>query len=119
MKDMVRREGLSDHILVESAATSYEEIGNDMYPPAKRKLQKEGIPFVPREARRITKDDYGKFDLIICMERYNITNVMRIIGDDPDHKVRMLLSRDIADPWYTGNFDRTYSDLMERLQRIT
>ena len=113
MKDLVAREGLSREIYVESAATSYEEQGNDMYPPAKRKLDREGIPYQRRAARRITASDYDTFDLIVGMEKYNISGIMRVIKEDPDHKVRMLLDRDIADPWYTGNFDRTYDDLVE------
>ena len=113
MKDMVARAGLTDKIYVESAATSYEEEGNDMYPPAKRKLDLEGVPYARRQARRIEAADYGRFDLIIGMERRNIAGIMRVVRNDPDHKVRMLLDHDIADPWYTGNFDRTYDDLVE------
>lgn len=113
MKDMVDRAGLADEIFVESAATSYEEEGNDMYQPAKRKLDREGVPYTRRRARRITAEDYEIFDMIIGMEQRNIAGIMRVIQKDPEHKVRMLLDRDIADPWYTGNFDRTYDDLVE------
>lgn len=118
MKDMSAREGLSDKIYVESAATSREEIGNDMYPPAKRKLMQEGVPFARRGARQITPQDYAKFDYIILMEEYNINNAMRIFKEDPEGKLKLLLEfagrrRDIADPWYTGNFDRTYDDIVE------
>lgn len=118
MKDMVAREGLSNEIYVESAATSREEIGNDMYPPAKRKLTAEGIPFERRGARQITLSDYDEFDYIILMEEYNISNALRIFREDPEGKLKLLLEfagkrRDIADPWYTGNFDRTYDDLVE------
>ncbi len=118
MKDMVVREGLCDKIYVESAATSREEIGNDMYPPAKRKLALEGIPFERRRARQIKLQDYDEFDYIILMEEYNINNAMRIFREDPHGKLKLLLEfagdrRDIADPWYTGNFDRTYDDLVE------
>ena len=120
LKDMIAKEGLSDRIYVESAATSREEIGNDMYPPAKRKLTQEGIPFERRHARQITPSDYDDFDYIILMEKYNIRNALRIFGDDPENKLHLLLEyagsdRDIADPWYTGNFDRTYDDLVEGL----
>ncbi len=118
MKDMVVREGLSDRIYVESAATSTEEIGNDMYPPARRKLMQEGIPFSRRGARQITPSDYYDFDYIILMEEYNISNALSIFREDPEGKLKLLLEfagerRDIADPWYTGNFDRTYDDLVE------
>ena len=118
MKDMVDREGLSGEIYVESAATSREEIGNDMYPPARRKLTQEGIPFSRRGARQIMSSDYEKFDYIILMEEYNINNALRILREDPEGKLKLLMefagkSLDIADPWYTGNFDRTYDDLVE------
>ena len=118
LKDMIAKEGLSDRIYVESAATSREEIGNDMYPPARRKLTQEGVPFERRHARQITPSDYDSFDYIILMEQYNIRNALRIFRDDPDNKLHLLLEyagsdRDIADPWYTGNFDRTYDDLVE------
>ena len=118
MKDMVAREGLSDKIYIESAATSREEIGNDIYPPARRKLSQEGIPFERRGARQITPSDYVEFDYIILMEKYNISNALRIFKEDPEGKLKLLLEfagqkRDIADPWYTGNFDRTYDDLVE------
>ena len=118
MREMVRQRGLSDYIGVDSAATSREEIGNDMYPPAKRKLIEEGIPFERRHARQITRADYDRYDLIICMERYNLRNISRIIPDDPEGKIHLLLDysdspRDISDPWYTGDFDRAYADIVE------
>ena len=118
MKDMVAKEGLSDKIYIESAATSREEIGNDMYPPARRKLTAEGVPFERRGARQITASDYDGFDYIILMEEYNINNALRIFKEDPKGKLKLLMEfagkrRDIADPWYTGNFDRTYDDLVE------
>ena len=123
MKDMVSKAGLSGSIYIESAATSREEIGNDMYPPARRKLTQERIPFERRSARQITPSDYDRFDYIILMEQYNYRNAMRIFGDDPEDKVKLLLDfagsgRDIADPWYTGNFDRTYDDLVEGLTAL-
>lgn len=118
MQDMVERRGLSDRIEVASAATSREEIGNDMYPPAKRKLDKEHIPYTPRQARQVTKADYDKYDLLLCMEQYNIRNLKRIIPDDPDYKIHLLLDytdnpRDISDPWYSGDFDTAYEDIAE------
>ncbi len=118
MRDMVEKRGLSDRIEVASAATSREEIGNDMYPPAKRKLDKEHIPYTPRQARQVTNADYDKYDLLLCMEQYNIRNLKRIIPDDPEHKIHLLLDysdnpRDISDPWYSGDFDTAFKDIAE------
>lgn len=120
-KDMVAKKGLSSSFYIASCATSNEEIGNDIYPPAKRKLQAEGIPFSRHHARRITVDDYDSFDYILAMESYNLRNISYIIPSDPSGKIRLLMDftgspRDIADPWYTGNFDRTYDDLVEGLE---
>ena len=123
MRDMVAKRGLSDMIEVASAATSREEIGNDMYPPAKRKLDKEHIPYTRRHARQVTASDYDKYDLLLCMEQYNIRNLKRIIPDDPDHKIHLLLDytdnpRDISDPWYTDDFDTAYNDIVEGCQSL-
>ena len=120
-KDLLKKKSVSDYCYVESAGTSYEEQGNDMHYGAKKKLDEEGIPYTKREARRIEKSDYEKFDYIIGMEERNITDISRIVGDDEYDKVFRLLefsenSRDIADPWYTGNFDETYNDLKEGLE---
>lgn len=117
MRDMVEKLGLSDRIEVASAATSREEIGNDMYPPAKRKLDKEHIPYTRRQARQVTASDYDRYDLILCMEQYNIRNLKRIIPDDPEHKIHLLLDytdnpRDISDPWYSDDFDTAYDDIV-------
>ena len=117
MRDMVEKHGLSDQIQVASAATSREEIGNDMYPPAKRKLDKEHIPYTHRQARQVTKADYDEYDLLLCMEQYNIRNLSRIIPSDPKHKIHLLLDytdspRDISDPWYTDDFDTAYDDIV-------
>ncbi|MBQ8378787.1 MAG: low molecular weight phosphotyrosine protein phosphatase [Oscillospiraceae bacterium] len=119
MKDIVRKNGLSDEIYVESCATSTEEIGNDIHYGTKRKLTEMGIPFEKRGARQITKKDYENFDYIILMDSYNVRNLKRIIPDDTKNKVFKLLDfserkgEDIADPWYTGNFDETYNDVLE------
>ena len=118
MKDIVNKAGLTDSFHIESAATSREEIGNDTDPRTKRKLTEMGVPFTKRRARQMTKADYDKFDYIICMDDNNITNMMRIIGSDPDHKVTKLLQHagrdeNIADPWYTGNFDDTWDGVLE------
>ena len=118
LKHMVKEMGISDNFEISSSATSREEIGSDMYPGAKNKLTAEGIPFSKREARQFTKLDYNYYDHIIIMERYNFVNLCRIIVDDTEEKVSLLLDfagekRDIADPWYTGNFDRTYNDIVK------
>ena len=118
LKDMVNKKGLSDRFIINSAATSFEEIGNDIHYGARNKLTKEGIPFSKREATRITKEDYNYYDYIIGMEESNINSIKRIIGEDTNHKIYKLLDfsdnpRDIADPWYTGNFDLAYSDIVE------
>lgn len=121
MKDMLVKMGLAGRIEVDSAATSREEIGNDMYPPAKRQLDKMHVPYMRHSARQIRPSDYDYYDYIICMEQYNIRNLRRIIPDDPMDKVHLLLDyssnpRDISDPWYTDNFDKAYSDIKEGLE---
>lgn len=118
MKKLVSDAGLDDEFYIESAATSTEEIGNDMHHGTKSVLRKHDIPFERRTARQITSADYNRFDHIIIMDRYNRSNLSRIIRSDPDGKINMLLDftergGDIADPWYTGNFDETYSDVLE------
>ena len=108
-------------ILIDSCATSREEIGNDIYPPAKRCLSAHGVPFSRHAARQITREDYENFDMILCMEDYNIRNLRRVLGEEimqqdaalPQPKIRRLLSHDVADPWYTGDFETTYQDLIE------
>ena len=118
MKALLRSRGLEDLYHVESAAVSSEEIGNPIYPPAKRCLRQHGIPFDEgRTARRVRPEDYGRFDRIICMDMSNIRLLRRIIPDDPDGKVHLLMSyagngRDVADPWYTGDFETTFQDLL-------
>ena len=118
MKELVRRAGRENDFLIESAATSREEIGNDMHYGAKQKLREVGIPFERRGARQITPADYEKYDLLIGMDDENIWYMNRCWAPDPEHKIVRLLSyagktRDIADPWYTGNFDQTYEDILE------
>ena len=115
MKELVKKSGRTD-IYIESAATSTEEIGNDIHPGTKRKLREEGIPFERRAARRMTAADYSRFDLIVGMDTENIRNILRITGGDPENKVHRLLEftdrvRDIADPWYTGDFNETFRDI--------
>lgn len=120
MKDMVRKAGREKDFYMESAATSREEIGNDIHRGTKAKLREAGIPFERRSARQVTKQDYEDFDYLILMDRENKRGLSRIIHEDPDGKIHMLLSfagkdRDIADPWYTGNFDETFDDIKEGL----
>ena len=118
MKDLVKKTGLASQFHIESAATSREEIGNPIYPPAKRKLKKMGVPFGDHRAVQMTRADYDRYDLLLAADSANVRNMTRIAGGDPDHKIRRLLDdcprpRDIADPWYTGNFDVTYDDIVE------
>ena len=117
LKDMVCAGRLQDQFRIESAAVSDEEYGNPIYPPAKRCLTLHGVPFDPsRTARTVTRADYGRFDLIICMDESNLRWLHGIIGGDPEGKVRLMMSyaglaRDVADPWYTRNFEQTFNDL--------
>ena len=116
-KDMVQKAGLSERFKIASAATSREELGNDMYPPAKAILREYGIPFSRREARQVVARDYDDYDWLIIMDENNRRNLRRILPNDPDGKVRTLLSfagldRGIADPWYTDNFDAAYADIV-------
>lgn len=121
MRHLVAEAGREDEFVIDSCATSREEIGNDIYPPAKRCLSAHGVPFTRHAARQITNEDYDKFDLILCMEEYNIRNLARVLEQDliqqdavlPHPKIRRLLHRDVADPWYTGDFEATYRDLVE------
>lgn len=119
-KDMIAKKGLSDSFEIASAATSTEEIGNPVHQGTKAKLAKLGISVAGKYAIQLTKADYEHYDSFLAMDKLNIFNIMRIIGSDPDHKVSRLLDfsnnpRDIADPWYTGNFDITYEDIVEGL----
>ena len=120
-KHLVKKENLSNKFEIASAATSSEEIGNDMHYGTKRKLIDLGIAYEKHSARKITKEDYSKFDYIIGMEESNIRAIKRIVGEDNQNKIFRLLDfskfpRDIADPWYTGNFDKTYIDILEGLE---
>ena len=117
MKDLVAKEGLTGEFYIESAATSTEEIGNEVYPPAKRKLAEHGISCKGKTARQMTRGDYDRFDLLIGMDEWNIRNMRRICGGDPDGKIRMLMDfterrGNVDDPWYTGNFEATWQDVL-------
>ena len=117
MKELVRRAGRDD-IVVESAALHTDEIGNDIHYGTRRKLQSEDIPFAPRRAWLVTAAKAREYDLLIGMDDYNIADLRRLVFPEDSGKIRKLLSfagsgRDIADPWYTGNFDETYADVLE------
>ena len=117
LKALLRARGLEDRYYVESAAVSTEEIGNPIYPPARRCLSQHGIPFDVRQARQITRADYERFDRIICMDASNLRMLRYIIPDDPQGKVHLMMSytgrsRDVADPWYTGDFETTFQDIL-------
>ena len=116
MKELCRQAGVEDDFEIASAAVSREEIGNDIYPPAKRKLREKDIPFDFHAARQITCADYAYYDYIICADRSHVRWLERIIGEDRDHKVSLMMSwveqtRDVADPWYTGDFEEAYQDI--------
>ncbi len=117
-RDMVTKRGIANKFYIASAATSHEEIGNPVYPPAKRILREHGISCDGKYAVQMTRADYDKYDYILAAEDYNIRNIMRIIREDPHQKVCRLLDfsdhpRNIADPWYTGDFETTYADIVE------
>lgn len=118
LKDMVKKLGKENEFLIKSSATSFEELGSDVHYGTVRKLNSVGVPVEHRESIRLSKNDYDKYDYIIGMEDANIRNILRIIGEDKENKVCKLLDfssnpRDIADPWFTGNFDKTYEDIHE------
>ena len=117
-KDMVNKKGLSNEFFVDSAATSTEAVGEGIHHGTRNILKEKQISYTQHISRQITKKDYNNFDYILGMEQRNITNILRIVGKDKENKVYRLLDfsktpRDIADPWYTGNFDITYDDVEE------
>ena len=118
MKDLVAKSGRQDEFHIESAATSTEELGNPVSPPARRILAAHGIDCSGKYARQIRTKDYDDFDLIICMDNANVRNAKRILGDDPQGKISRLLDftarpGEVADPWYSGNFDATWRDVSD------
>ena len=123
MKDLVEKAGLADKFYIESAAASTEEIGNGVYPPAKRKLAQHGISCNGKTARQMTPSDYERFDLLIGMDKYNIEDMIDICGGDPEGKIHKVLDYtarkgDVADPWYTRDFDATWRDVTEGCGRL-
>ena len=117
MKDMVIRAGREAEFEIDSAAVSREEIGNGVYPPARRELERRGVPCGGHRARQVTMEDYRHFDRIYYMDESNARYLARMLPRNPD-KIRPLLDRDVADPWYTGDFAQTYEDLVEGCQKI-
>ena len=116
MKDLVQKAGLDGQLAIASAATSTEEIGNPVYPPARRKLAEHGIRCDGKRARQLRRDDYTRYDLLIGMDRANVRNMERICGGDPEGKLHLLLEYtarpgEVADPWYTGDFQATWEDV--------
>ena len=123
MKDLVKQAGLENQFQIASAATSTEEIGNPVYPPARRKLAEHGISCAGKTSRRLTKGDYACYDLLIGADRANVRNMCRICGGDPEGKIKLLLDYtdrpgDVADPWYTGDFETAYRDILEGCRRL-
>ena len=118
MKDLVKKAGLESEFLIESAATSTEEIGNPVYPPARRKLAEHGVDCAGKTARQLKNEDYDQYDLLIGMDRANLRNMHRICGGDFDGKTHLLMEftdrpGDVADPWYTEDFESTWRDVLE------
>ena len=119
MKYLVEQAQLTDQFMIASAATSTEEIGNSVYPPARRKLAEHGISCNGHAARQMTRADYSRYDLLIGMDSANLRNMTRIAGGDPEGKIRPLLyDKDVADPWYTGNFEATWQDVLRGCQAL-
>ena len=123
MKDLVKKAGRDGEFDIASAATSSEELGNPVYPQARRKLAEHGLACDGKRARQFTARDYGQYDLIIGMDSANIRALRRASGGDPEGKVRLLLSytphpRDVADPWYTGDFDAAWNDIYTGCQAL-
>ena len=122
-QDMVNKRGLSDYFYIDSAATSTEEIGSGVHYGTQRKLREVGVPVGNHRAVQLTRADYDKYDYILGMDHWNLKNMNRILRSDPEKKIALLLDfsdrpRDIADPWYTGNFDVTYDDIAEGCEAL-
>lgn len=122
-KNMIEKMGISHKYEVFSSATSSEELGNPIHYGTRAKLVEKKIPFEERRAYMLKKNDYDEYDMFICMDKRNIRNIRYIFGNDPDSKVSLLMSyagveREVADPWYTGNFDDTYRDIVKGLDGL-
>ena len=124
MKALVTKAGLKNQFVIDSAATSREELGNPVYPPARRKLAERGIECNGHAARQLRSEDYEQYDLLIGMDMANIRNMKRICGGDEDDKIHLLMDytdrsgREVADPWYTGNFEDTWRDVADGCQGL-
>ena len=123
MKDLVEKAGLAEQFEIASAATSTEEIGNPVYPPARRKLAEHGISCAGKTARQLRKKDYDHYDYLIGMDQYNLRNMCRICGEDTEGKMSLLMEhvgvrRDVADPWYTDDFETTWQDVLMGCQAL-
>ncbi len=123
MKHLANEAGREHDFVIASSATSTEEIGNGIYPPAKSALRANGIPFDEHYARQIKKSEYDEWDIFVCMDDYNVKNLLRIFGSDERGKIRKLLEyvgedRGVADPWYTGDFSKTYRDVLAGCKKI-
>ena len=124
MKDLVRKAGVDTQFQIASAATSTEEIGNPVYPPARRKLAEHGISCAGKTARQLTRADYSAYDLLIGMDQANLRNMRRICGGDLEGKIHLLLEyadrpgQEVADPWYTGDFEATWQDVLAGCQGL-
>ena len=123
MKDLVKKAGLTEQFEIASAATSTEEIGNPVYPPARRKLAEHGISCQGHAARQLQRADYNRYNLLIGMDRANLRNMLRICGGDPEGKISLLLDdahppREVADPWYTGDFEAAWRDVLAGCQAL-
>ena len=121
MKDMVKRAGLEDNFYIASAATSTEEIGNPVHRGTREKLKSVGISTLGKQAVQLKRSDYAKYDYLIGMDNWNYRNILRITGKDKEQKISLLLDytshpRDVADPWYTGDFEKTYEDVLAGCQ---
>ena len=118
MKDLVRKAGLEDRFLIASKAARRDELGNDTHYGTKAKLRQMGVPFAKRRATLLDRSDYDAYDYLIGMDEENMRDMLRLFGGDPNGKIYKLLrfadeDRDVADPWYTGNFDETYEDVLK------
>ncbi len=132
MKHLCLEAGMEDLFEIASAAVSTEEIGNDIYSPAKSKMREKGIPFEHRRARQITRADYDYYDYIVCADRSNLRWMARIIGEDTENKVSLMMAwstgnvssptadniPDVSDPWYTGDFETAYQDILVSSQAM-
>lgn len=124
MKALVKARGVENEYYIESAAVSDEEYGNPIYPPAKRCLSQHGVAWDPtKSARTVRAEDYARFDRIICMDSSNLRLIRRYIPEDPQGKIHLMMSytgrsRDVADPWYTGDFEKTFQDILSACEAM-